>query len=268
MIPKQLDAHGLTAKDLRFEDDAVRRIIADYTREAGLRNLEREIATVCRKAARRHAEGRREPVAVAAADIPKSLGPPKFFREVADRTDTPGVATVPASVPIPAGALFADFPVLANGVGSATITASLNGGTASAQITVTPPEVVALTLTPTTPSAYLGETVAFTATGTMTDGTTQDLTTQVTWTSSDESIATIASTGVASTHAVGSATITATFTASYGTFTASTTLAVLTPPALSLTPASASLKVGQTVAFTVSSATCVRWVDIRACRWS
>ena len=56
IIPKQLDAHGLAAGSLDFEDAAIRRIIADYTREAGLRNLEREVAAICRKVARRHAE--------------------------------------------------------------------------------------------------------------------------------------------------------------------------------------------------------------------
>jgi ATP-dependent Lon protease len=106
IIPKQLEAHGLTLKDVKFGDDAVRKIIADYTREAGLRNLEREIATVCRKAARRHAEGQRASVSVVAADIPKSLGPPKFFREVADRTDTPGVATGLAWTPVGGDILF------------------------------------------------------------------------------------------------------------------------------------------------------------------
>ena len=57
IVPKQLDAHGLTTKLVTFEDESIRRIVADYTREAGLRNLEREIATVCRKIARKHAEG-------------------------------------------------------------------------------------------------------------------------------------------------------------------------------------------------------------------
>ena len=60
IIPKQLEAHGLTLKDVTFGDDAVRKIIADYTREAGLRNLEREIAAICRKVARKHAEGTQE----------------------------------------------------------------------------------------------------------------------------------------------------------------------------------------------------------------
>src|SRR6202000_1502480 len=64
IIPKQLEAHGLREGQVTFDDDAVRRIIADYTREAGLRNLEREIATICRKVARRHAEGDRRATAV------------------------------------------------------------------------------------------------------------------------------------------------------------------------------------------------------------
>jgi ATP-dependent Lon protease len=59
IIPKQLEAHGLQVKDLVFPVGTIRRIIADYTREAGLRNLEREVATICRKVARRHAEGQR-----------------------------------------------------------------------------------------------------------------------------------------------------------------------------------------------------------------
>ena len=57
IVPKQLEAHGLSAKVVVFEDEAIRRVIADYTREAGLRNLEREVATICRKIARKHAEG-------------------------------------------------------------------------------------------------------------------------------------------------------------------------------------------------------------------
>ena len=58
IIPKQLEAHGLEAKDLAISDAAIRKIIADYTREAGLRNLEREIAAICRKVARRRARAK------------------------------------------------------------------------------------------------------------------------------------------------------------------------------------------------------------------
>jgi ATP-dependent Lon protease len=124
LIPKQLEAHGLTEADLIMGDDAVRRIIADYTREAGLRNLEREIAAVCRKAARRRAEGRKEPEVVEPADIPRSLGPPKFFREVADRTGTPGVATGLAWTPTGGEILFIEATAMP-GKGSLTLTGLL-----------------------------------------------------------------------------------------------------------------------------------------------
>jgi len=124
IIPKQLDAHGLTPKDLRFADEAVRRIIADYTREAGLRNLEREIATVCRKSARRHAEGDKATAVVGAAEIPKALGPPRHFREVADRTGTPGIATGLAWTPIGGEILFIEASAVP-GKGALTLTGLL-----------------------------------------------------------------------------------------------------------------------------------------------
>ncbi len=106
IIPKQLEAHGLKPKDASIQDDSVRRIIADYTREAGLRNLEREIATVCRKVARRFAEGKKSAVAVQPGDVSDYLGPSKYFREVADRTGTPGVATGLAWTPTGGEILF------------------------------------------------------------------------------------------------------------------------------------------------------------------
>jgi ATP-dependent Lon protease len=93
IIPKQLDAHGLGEAQLSFSDESVRRVIADYTREAGLRNLEREIASICRKVARKHAEGQKKSVAIAPARVTEMLGPPRFFRETADRAGVPGVAT-------------------------------------------------------------------------------------------------------------------------------------------------------------------------------
>jgi ATP-dependent Lon protease len=124
IIPKQLDAHGLIRKDVTFPDDAVRRIISDYTREAGLRNLEREIASVCRKIARKHAEGSKKAITVAAGEIPKSLGPPKFFREVADRTGTPGVATGLAWTPTGGEILFIEATGLP-GKGGLTLTGLL-----------------------------------------------------------------------------------------------------------------------------------------------
>ncbi len=106
IIPKQLDAHGLTDKDVTFADEAIRRIIADYTREAGLRNLEREIAAVCRKVARKHAEGQKKATTILSAKVPDALGPPRFFREVIDRTGVPGVATGLAWTPAGGEILF------------------------------------------------------------------------------------------------------------------------------------------------------------------
>jgi ATP-dependent Lon protease len=93
IIPKQLEAHGLVANDLEITELALKKIIADYTREAGLRNLEREIAGICRKVARRRAEGKRGTVSVGPNQLADLLGPSRFFRELVDRTGIPGVAT-------------------------------------------------------------------------------------------------------------------------------------------------------------------------------
>ena len=92
LIPKQVSEHGLTDEHLRFTDDAVLQIIRGYTREAGLRNLEREIGRVCRKVARALTEGRNEPVVCTAEKAREYLGPERFFSEVAERTEEPGVA--------------------------------------------------------------------------------------------------------------------------------------------------------------------------------
>src|SRR5256885_3955394 len=121
------------------------------------------------------------------------------------------VASVPQSVNIAAGALFADFPVASNAVGQATITASLNGGSATATVTITPAEPTTLTLSPQTPTIYTAETLQFTANGTMTDGTSQDFTTRVTWTSANTAAATINAAGLASALAAGTSTIGASF---------------------------------------------------------
>jgi len=93
LIPRQMQTHGLTADNVVFEDDALRLLISSYTREAGLRNLEREIANVIRKVARKVAEGETARIVVTAANVPDFLGPSKFFRDSAERTMSPGVAT-------------------------------------------------------------------------------------------------------------------------------------------------------------------------------
>ena len=93
LIPKQYEAHGLKGNNLNINDKAVRVITSDYTREAGLRNLERELGTVCRKVAKEVASGNKKPVKVSAKNVNEFLGPIKFFSEIAERDIEPGVAT-------------------------------------------------------------------------------------------------------------------------------------------------------------------------------
>jgi ATP-dependent Lon protease len=93
LLPKQLGEHGLTEDLVEFEDGALKIIVSSYTREAGVRNLEREIAAVCRAIAREVAEGKTEKTIVKAEDIHGYLGAIKHYSEVAERTKYAGVAT-------------------------------------------------------------------------------------------------------------------------------------------------------------------------------
>ncbi len=93
LLPRQLEMHGLTEKQISFDDSAIHRIITRYTREAGVRNLEREIANVCRGVAREIVEGVAESRSISDEDIHKYLGAEKFFRDVKERTSRSGVAT-------------------------------------------------------------------------------------------------------------------------------------------------------------------------------
>jgi ATP-dependent Lon protease len=112
LIPKQLAAHGLAADELTFDPEAIRQVVRGYTREAGVRGLEREIAAVARKVARRLAEGRREPVRITAANLVEYLGRPRFFDEVAERTSRPGVATGLAWTPTGGDVLFVEVTMM------------------------------------------------------------------------------------------------------------------------------------------------------------
>ncbi|MDJ0788542.1 MAG: endopeptidase La [Myxococcota bacterium] len=78
LIPRQLEEHGLPADRVRFSDSSLRRMVTDYTAEAGVRNLERQVATVCRKVARRAAEGDERRLALNQRNLDKWLGPPRF----------------------------------------------------------------------------------------------------------------------------------------------------------------------------------------------
>jgi ATP-dependent Lon protease len=93
LLPKQTREHGLTDQNLKVEDSALQSVIRQYTREAGVRNLEREIATICRKVARRVAEGSEELSTVTAEDLSTYLGPSKFHYGLAEERDEVGVAT-------------------------------------------------------------------------------------------------------------------------------------------------------------------------------
>ena len=92
LIPRQAAENGIKPEDLVIEDQALSLIITRYTLEAGLRNLEREIAKICRKVAMRRAEGGTGPVVVGAGELVPYLGPEKFSREAAERVKVPGVA--------------------------------------------------------------------------------------------------------------------------------------------------------------------------------
>ena len=93
LIPRQTERNGLHEGEVEVSDDAVRSVVGDYTREAGVRNLERELGKVLRKAARRVAEGHEGAIRIGPDDLQDALGRPRFHHEAAERTATPGVAT-------------------------------------------------------------------------------------------------------------------------------------------------------------------------------
>ena len=110
LVPKQACEHGLASgTDIVFEPESLRLLARGYTREAGVRSLEREIASVCRKVARRRAEGNTEPVRVAPDVVVSYLGVPRFeLEEVEQRTRVPGVATGLAWTPSGGDVLFVE----------------------------------------------------------------------------------------------------------------------------------------------------------------
>ena len=93
LVPKQLREHGIKEQRLTFEDAALRELIRQYTREAGVRNLDREIASICRKAARKIAAGRKGRIHVKASQLPEYLGKPRFRYGRAEEKDEVGAAT-------------------------------------------------------------------------------------------------------------------------------------------------------------------------------
>jgi ATP-dependent Lon protease len=108
LISKQIEEHGLTSDFIEFQDAALQTIISSYTREAGVRNLEREIAAICRGVAKDVAGGTTEKVLVTPENLHKFLGPVKFFLELAERTSEPGVATGLAWTPTGGDIIFVE----------------------------------------------------------------------------------------------------------------------------------------------------------------
>ena len=112
LIPKEIKANALKAEEIVIEDDALRGIIKDYTREAGVRNLEREIANVCRKVAKAVAEGKPTPITVKVQSLHDYLGNPRFFAETAVMIDRPGVVTGLAWTPTGGDILFIEATMM------------------------------------------------------------------------------------------------------------------------------------------------------------
>jgi ATP-dependent Lon protease len=126
LVPRQAREHGLSADgDVTFTPEAIRLIIRGYTREAGVRNLEREIAAVCRKIARRRAEGDGSPVRVTPDLVTAFLGVPRFeYEELEERTRVPGVVPGLAWTPAGGDLLYVEATRMA-GKGSLTLTGQL-----------------------------------------------------------------------------------------------------------------------------------------------
>ena len=125
LVGKQVPNHGLTARQVVFTDAGLRAIIRGYTRESGVRNLEREIGSVCRKVARRRADGDTAKVKVTPQQVHEFLGAPKFLdEEVADRTKRPGVAIGLAWTPVGGDVLFIEASRMTGGA-SLTLTGQL-----------------------------------------------------------------------------------------------------------------------------------------------
>ena len=130
LVPKQLEAHGLTKEQLRFRTRVLRTVIREYTREAGVRNLERRIADLCRKAATQIAKGEaREASASTSALLREWLGPRRFSGEVRKRTSDPGVATGLAYTAVGGDVLFIEATAYP-GKGKLTITGPARRGDA------------------------------------------------------------------------------------------------------------------------------------------
>ncbi len=124
LVPKQIDENGLAREFVRFTDDGIVAVIRDYTKEAGLRNLERQIGAICRKIAREVTEGRSAPVDIDREAVARYLGSPRFTPELAERGQKPGVAIGLAWTPHGGDILFIEAARV-RGTKSLTLTGQL-----------------------------------------------------------------------------------------------------------------------------------------------
>jgi ATP-dependent Lon protease len=124
LIPRQLEDNGISGGRLEISNDALLRIIGQYTKEAGLRNLEREFASICRKVARKTAEGKKELTRVTRANLHLFLGPPKFIPEAEQEQSEIGVATGLAWTTAGGEVLYVEAS-LSKGRGNLTLTGQL-----------------------------------------------------------------------------------------------------------------------------------------------
>jgi ATP-dependent Lon protease len=124
IIPRQIKEHGLTDKLIVLPDETVKKIISEHTREAGLRNLEREVATVCRKVAKQVASGKKETTAITPKTLSEYLGVPRYLPEAEQETDEVGVATGLAWTPVGGEILYVEATTM-KGKGQLTLTGHL-----------------------------------------------------------------------------------------------------------------------------------------------
>ena len=124
LLPKKVEENGLEEKDVVVSDAALVKVVREYTREAGLRNLERELSSICRKLARRKAEGEDGPFKVGVADVEKLLGAPRFIEDEKEKTLLPGMALGLAWTPAGGEVLTVEATVM-KGKGGLTLTGQL-----------------------------------------------------------------------------------------------------------------------------------------------
>ena len=124
LVPKQLEENGLTSKEVTFHESSIKELIRSYTREAGVRNLEREIANVLRKVARKHVEEKTNKIKITKTKVSDYLGAPRFHSELAERTTKPGVVTGLAWTAAGGDILFVESTLM-KGKGKLTLTGQL-----------------------------------------------------------------------------------------------------------------------------------------------